>query len=745
LAALLGSTTAYILETRAGSVSYPSTPRKWKCAIKCADIKLEFRESWRQLFVSDTEPSLAAEGDAWIERASIMLDAGSGVVGTIVDAQSAGNLLYLTCTIDVQCSASIDAATQQVSGNWEPYRVLTLSLKVRDRLVQSFSAAREVKSRMDLIVPSPFAPTIAVADRKIVVSPSNSDQFARDATSSRWQPTTTPEILLEDERRYAVSVYEGTLEVGTGSFVAASSFSSGNQALPLDPATNGLAAASCDLEEGTVIARAGITQASDVAVVRIREDKSAAVSSGILAALQGRSAGRRPPSTQATTSLLGRAQSAVVQGVAQHVGGAFDSLFQVVVPSSSATTAWPDKHPATRLPLVLGSRPSISMPGLGGGPERIFETPQWATFKAAIELVCGAIGIAPDAQNVWLSAFDPTAIPSAIVRQYNDAHAELVMAAKGISAAEAFWASYPFSVVIVDGEEGRNFGRLQAVLLSPLHPVRVSWLHGIALFAQEIHGASNVAREMLGLVEGWNIPLVGSAPSPTGRSVPLVAVPLDPGHERDFLGWSALAVLTNNVVEIPATATGLPLPWAGRSGINDKVVTGALTDYLNVSPYVGSLVVDLRSVAKAPRSAEIDQAVLEFLNDTSEPLVAALAGGARVFDSLYREGDPPRRDELLNLRGDAPGDEVPFEWRRYSAKDVPTHADVALVENASVSLDVIEGVTQGYVGSLLIRRMLPADNATGRMDQNFVPAEGEDVLGLARVLRQIESPTVDIS
>src|SRR5207244_12195643 len=116
---------------------------------------------------------------------------------------------------------------------------------------------------------------------------------------------------------------------------------------------------------------------------------------------------------------------------------------------------------------------------------------------------------------------------SALVRDYNGAHAELSSVAKKISAAEAFCASYPFSVVVVDGEQGRNFGRLKAVMLSPLHPVRLSWLHGVGVFAQELQAASAMSRELLGLVEGWNFPLVGYAPSPTNQALTLVAVPLD--------------------------------------------------------------------------------------------------------------------------------------------------------------------------------------------------------------------------
>ncbi len=739
LATLLASE-AYLLETRGGSVSFRPTARKWRCLIQCTEIKLEYRERWRTLFVSAAEPAGSQEGDAWIEPISIAIKGGSGVTGTVIDAQSVGNILYLTCEVSIDFSAAIEAGAQVVTGSWEAYRTLALSLKIHDRVTTAFALARDQKSQMDLIVPSPFAPTIVVSDRNLVVSPSSNDQFSRPASGTSWVPTSTPEIQLHDERNYAVTVYDGVVAVGTGGFREFLPTFVAGTTVPADPNTDGMSVVTFALDDGMVVSRRDPSGGEDdLAVVRILDDKTAAVSSGVLAVLQGRSTGRRPPSTQATTSLLGRSQSAVARGVAASRGPTLESLFQIVVPSNSPTSGWPEKHPGTRAPLFLGEFANPELPGIGGGPMRIFQTAEWTAFSRALQQVCDAIGIKPDAQDLWLSAFDPTAVSSSLIREYNDAHAALIVAAKQISPAEAFWSSYPFSVVIVDGELGRNFGRLQAVLLSPLHPVRLSWLHAVSLFAQEVHGATAVARELLGLVEGWNFPLVGYAPSPTEGVIPLVAVPLDPGNERDFLGWSALAVLTNSVVEIPATATGLPLPWAGRSGINDKVISSALTDYLNVSPYVGSIVVDLRSVARAPRSSEIDSAVLEFLTDRSNAVVAALSGGARVWDSSYRQGNGPRRDELLVLRGDGSDANTSFEWRTYEAQDVPAHADIAFVENASVSLDIVDGAAAGFLGALPIRRILPADNAPGRMDQNFRPAEDEDVLGLARVLREIES------
>jgi hypothetical protein len=86
-----------------------------------------------------------------------------------------------------------------------------------------------------------------------------------------------------------------------------------------------------------------------------------------------------------------------------------------------------------------------------------------------------------------------------------------------------------------------------------------------------------------------------------------------------------------------------------------------------------------------------------------------------------------------------PDSEVAFEWRTYEMPQVPAHSDVAFVENAGVSLDVVQGATEGFLGGLPLRRLLPADNALGYMDQNFTPSADEDVLALAPLLRRIEA------
>lgn len=92
------------------------------------------------------------------------------------------------------------------------------------------------------------------------------------------------------------------------------------------------------------------------------------------------------------------------------------------------------------------------------------------------------------------------------------------------------WAAYPFSLSI-----WRTSGapRMQAVLLSPLHPIRLAW---IAQMECSLRQARN-APELCGAIEGWNLPFIGPSGTSNGK---LLAVPCDSGSDQLFLGWSLM-------------------------------------------------------------------------------------------------------------------------------------------------------------------------------------------------------------
>jgi hypothetical protein len=173
--------------------------------------------------------------------------------------------------------------------------------------------------------------------------------------------------------------------------------------------------------------------------------------------------------------------------------------------------------------------------------------------------------------------------------------------------------------------------------------------------------------------------------------------------------------------------------------MNAKVVERAVSDYLLVHPHVNSFQLDIRSVSPAPRAQEIDTAVLQLIGGAAAEEIALLGGGTRVWDSEERLGSGPTRDALFAVRTDAERDR-PFEWRTYPATTPPIGTDVALIENASVHLALVPGSAEGVVGLLPLRRFSPASIHGHTLDQNFSPPPNEDLLGLAGLLREIESP-----
>ena len=96
------------------------------------------------------------------------------------------------------------------------------------------------------------------------------------------------------------------------------------------------------------------------------------------------------------------------------------------------------------------------------------------------------------------------------------------------------------------------------------------------------------------------------------------------------------------------------------------------------------------------------------------------------------------RDRLLAQRG-TDGGERPFEWRRYSASTVPA-ADIALIENASAHMGAVnyligDGGTGDRCRFVASRSLF----ITGQvLDQQYAAQPGDDLLGLARLLSNIE-------
>ena len=731
LTSLPGRHATLILLTRNGAASEATLASRWRATLSLAGLSLRLKEPWTSLLVAHSLPSQGPHGTTAIDPDSVRLRVtGPGVKPIFRSAcASPTHELEVEFDLTVTYSAAVSASTA-LAGSWHPVRTLRLTASARDGSGVGWGEARPVDHSVEVIVPSCFSPTLlAYDDRRdrLIVAPDRGDTFARSGPSDpNWNANSTPDLLLPEEGSYTLVGYDGRLTDG-GSFAPEAAIQVGGRALNL---IGGMQSVEARLDEGDQVT--GST-AGVVAVAKVKR-RARSVTSGLIAAVRNSGSGRRPPSSSARTSILGRIQCAVINSAKGSNGHCPESLFQYVLGTTQVITEW--------LPILAGPKPTVladfppgfHLPGVGDGlSSSVAESNAWKGFVAAYRAVLSHLEV-HQGEEVWLSAKNPGELPGSTVRAFVESHCDLVACAKTVSPADAFWASYPFSVIVVNDKPGANLGQVQAVFLSPLHPVRLAWAFSVATLAQ----SAGVDRALLGLAEGWNLPLTGTTVSVTGLPVPMVALPLDPGEDADFATWSALGILGNDgLVLAPRFAAGLELPWGGPSGINEKVIGQAITDYLSIHPYLSSLEVDVRSVSPAPRSREVDDALVRTIGGATVREVELLGGATRVWDSENRLGQPPSRDRLLALR-DTAGRDRPFEWRRYPMASPTPTSDIAFIESASAHMGTVDSTTNGVLGPLPLRRFTAPAISGQVLDQQYAARPEDDVLGISRLLAEIE-------
>lgn len=274
--------------------------------------------------------------------------------------------------------------------------------------------------------------------------------------------------------------------------------------------------------------------------------------------------------------------------------------------------------------------------------------------------------------------------------EYLNAYTELIAHARLIGdPAGIMWATYPFSASIWDTASGR----CRALILSPLHPLRLGWCAAAEATLWDSTNASGLA----GVVEGWNFPILGVRESANGR---MIAVPTDNGEKQVFIGWSMLleaSIDGHEALSAPDRIGDRQAPGTAASGLNATAVTSALRAYRNMNPQVSTLTLDLAASNKAVRLDEIDAAVLSLVREWADGGDAELAGGSRVFDSLNRTGEPPR-DEAIRLARTLEG--TPFVWSRYLHKaGASKPSNVRLLQDSGVRAEVGVG-GEGNLGIL---------------------------------------------
>jgi len=284
------------------------------------------------------------------------------------------------------------------------------------------------------------------------------------------------------------------------------------------------------------------------------------------------------------------------------------------------------------------------------------------------------------------------------LEKYLSAYSELIEHARVTSnEAGVFWASYPFSVSVWATE---GSFKCVEVLLSPLHPVRLAWLAAVEATLWD----STLAEDLVGTVEGWNFPLFGPSETPTGR---MLAVSGEVGIGQLFLGWSTLVAASIDGPQplvAPERIGSLPAPATAASGLNASAVRAALRSYRRMNPHVSTLTIDLAATSDTNRFSEVDQAVLASVKEWASASDDSLIGGARVWDSTKRAGEPPH-DDLTRLVLSSSG--TPLSWVRYVPNNkVMVQCNVRVLQDAGVHVAVKTGAqaANGLIGQVPLRR-----------------------------------------
>lgn len=278
-----------------------------------------------------------------------------------------------------------------------------------------------------------------------------------------------------------------------------------------------------------------------------------------------------------------------------------------------------------------------------------------------------------------------------------------------------FWASFPFSASVWDT---LGSGKCEAVLLSPLHPLRLGWLSSAEWTLRNCEDGERLG----GAVEGWNFPAIGPSLTQNGS---MIAIPCDSGVGQVFLGWSVMAYASSEdfeVPRVPSRIAGVDSPGGGASGLNRSSTASALNDYRRINPHVTTMVIDLAASSEAPRLKEIDESVLKSISDWAEKERLQVPGGVRIWDSLNRFGSAPT-EEALQVASAMQG--IPLTWTRYKHVNGSTkRCNVRFLQDSGIKVSVakspqidVEG-NFGAVGKVPLRRFEAFNGLSPKIGQS---------------------------
>ncbi len=421
-----------------------------------------------------------------------------------------------------------------------------------------------------------------------------------------------------------------------------------------------------------------------------------------------------------------------VQRVANNDGVSTIGLLQFLVAESESGSFQGETELDGHGPFWIGGAPEHrqSIRHAGEGPsEDLLGSSEFSVFWKSVVSILDAIQfLREDVDDPWISRCSLANVKQATIDQYLGAYVDLVRMAENLSRSDQFWVRYPFSALLLD----QSARAITGVLLSPLHPVRLAWLYGAEQAILEMETFDS-APPLLQILEGWNFPWIGQATGAQNAYPVFAAMPMDAGVTKLFAGWGLLVGFDNNggSAELASWFAGRKAPGSAASGLTAGGIAAAIRDYTKVNPFISTLSVDLAALSRAPRSMEIDRAVLsEIGNLASSPRGEfKLVGGVRIYDSLYREGDPPGPESLMAsiLEESRSNLDWRFSWQRYKATVDAPNSDIRFIERGPSTFTAIDGSKAASTTYWPVRR--------------FIPKSGEEVTQLHGLLDDEDVPS----
>ncbi len=346
-----------------------------------------------------------------------------------------------------------------------------------------------------------------------------------------------------------------------------------------------------------------------------------------------------------------------------------------------------------------------------------------------------------DSAGLTISRIALDFIPKEAMDGLLKAYRGLLEATSGLPPSDRFWARNPFSLVIY--EEGSGYQSAQAVLLSPLHPIRLAWAWGLQIGLCEAHDDGARPAESLALLDGTNFPSSVVFSDQFDSPSALMPVPVDPRPDDLYLGWHASVSIVRRQAAIPEWIAGRRFPVDGLSALSASSVGAAIDDFLRVSPHVQSLHIDLAATNPARRSASIDDGVLAKLGELAFGS-SGLDGvaGVRVTDSETRLGPIPRFAQIDDAIAIArPGFNV--QWvSTPSGQSLNSHVTFLEGNAALLAMEPTTGQGRGWLPSLPLRRTPIRSREATFTSLDFTLAEPDDAASeFTKLLHAYESAT----